>query len=126
MVACSASAIRWGLVFVPEGGLLGQQLNRTSLCLHDCSIQGCDLFVGFGRSGDTDIQNTTITGDIDTIEVLRKKRLEGPNPSRPLEDRERQQVLAMHTEMVLECLAQAYRMRSHASRRHPQGSGSAE
>ena len=125
MVGCSASDISWGLVFVPEGGLLGMQLNQTCLCLCDCRIEGCDLFVGFGRSGDTDIQNTTITGEIDTIEVLRKtrRRLEGLGLGGPGQSAQatgpdeytREQLVAMHTEMVLECLAQANRMRAHVS-----------
>jgi hypothetical protein len=128
MMDSCAAHVSWGLVFIPEGGLLGLQLNQTSLCLYNCDIEA-NLFVGYGRSGDTDIQNTTITGEIDTVEVLRKKGLDdiGPDPPAASDalsrdekttatgEATREQVLRLHSEMVLEFLAQAYRMRAHNS-----------
>ena len=63
-----ATGIDWGLVFIPEGGLLGDNLNETSLSLYNCQIEG-HLFVGYGRAGEFDIEDTTISGEIDTTEV---------------------------------------------------------
>jgi len=115
-----ASEIGWGLVFVPEGGLLGDQLNETSLCLYDCEVEG-NLFVGYGRAGETEIHNTSITGEVDTIEVLRKQFVGAlPNDKAPqegelikAEDVTREYLLSVQQELVLQMLAQAYKVIAH-------------
>ena len=76
LMDCKATALEWGLVFIPEGGFLGDNLNQTSLWLYNCEVAG-HLFVGSGRAGDTDIQNTAITGEFDTCEVVRKRLVDG-------------------------------------------------
>jgi hypothetical protein len=34
----SASALAWGLVFIPEGGILGEAQNDTALFLYNCQV----------------------------------------------------------------------------------------